>query len=93
MKNLQWDGLWPKHDEMLGVCRTAVPEDDSDDEPVISMHRQSRQVRSGAECPYLDTISRQVRDLGLLGSRAIDTTDRIQGLVALPNVYVHLMAN
>eukprot|EP00884_Botryococcus_braunii_P014964 jgi/Botrbrau1/23469/Bobra.106_1s0024.1 len=35
---------------------------DSDDEPVYNIHRSKREVRSGAECPYLDTISRQNLD-------------------------------
>lgn len=33
---------------------------ESDDEPVYNIRRSKREVRSGAECPYLDTISRQV---------------------------------
>ncbi len=38
-------------------------DDDSDlDEPVQPLRRAS-QVRKGHECPYLDTVSRQVRQL------------------------------
>lgn len=37
-----------------------VQEDDEDDKPLVSNYKMSRSVRKGAECPYLDTISRQV---------------------------------
>lgn len=40
--------------------KDAKGEEDSDDEPVYNARRLKREVRSGAECPYLDTISRQV---------------------------------
>ena len=34
--------------------------DSEDDKPLFSNYKMSRSVRKGAECPYLDTISRQV---------------------------------
>lgn len=39
----------------------AAEEDSDDDKPLFANYRMSRNVRKGAECPYLDTISRQVR--------------------------------
>ena len=38
----------------------APEEEDDDDKPLLSNYKMSRSVRKGAECPYLDTISRQV---------------------------------
>ena len=34
--------------------------DDDDDQPVLQPTRKGSQVRRGSECPYLDTVSRQV---------------------------------
>lgn len=38
----------------------AALQDDDDDAPVISNYKLGQAVRKGHECPYLDTISRQV---------------------------------
>lgn len=38
-------------------------DDEDDDKPLLANYKMSRSVRKGAECPYLDTISRQVRPL------------------------------
>jgi hypothetical protein len=35
--------------------------DEDDDKPLMANYKMSRSMRKGAECPYLDTISRQVR--------------------------------
>ena len=35
-------------------------ERDEDDQPLHRNYKMSKAVRTGAECPYLDTISRQV---------------------------------
>lgn len=37
-----------------------IPKDDDDDEPLVSQRKTRRAVVPGAECPYLDTIARQV---------------------------------
>ncbi len=37
-----------------------VDEDEDDDKPLLASYKMSRSVRKGVECPYLDTISRQV---------------------------------
>ena len=34
--------------------------DDDDDEPIYRPSKSRMQVKKGTECPYLDTISRQV---------------------------------
>lgn len=41
-----------------------VEPDAEDDQPLHKNFRMSSSVRVGAECPYLDTISRQVRGRG-----------------------------
>lgn len=41
-----------------------VEEDDDDDKPLAQNYRMSKTLRKGAECPYLDTISRQVGGRG-----------------------------
>ena len=38
----------------------AQEEEDDDDKPLLASYKMSHSVRKGAECPYLDTISRQV---------------------------------
>lgn len=40
----------------------AAGDDEEDDQPLYSSYRMSSAVRRGAECPYLDTISRQVSE-------------------------------
>lgn len=35
-------------------------EDDEDDKPLLQNYKMSKALRKGTECPYLDTISRQV---------------------------------
>ncbi|KAL4458676.1 hypothetical protein ABPG75_013541 [Micractinium tetrahymenae] len=45
-----------------GAAAAAPPEDDEDDAPLHKNFRMSSAVRKGAECPYLDTISRQNLD-------------------------------
>lgn len=47
--------------EEPAAAAEAQPEDEEDDKPLMSHYKMSRSVRKGAECPYLDTISRQVR--------------------------------
>ncbi len=47
-------------------------EDDEDDRPLLQSYKMSKSLRKGIECPYLDTISRQVskrmlREARLLG--------------------------
>lgn len=41
------------------------PEDDEDDQPLHKNFRMSTAVRTGGDCPYLDTISRQVGPDGM----------------------------
>lgn len=36
-------------------------DDDDDDKPVMGTTKGSTRTRKGAECPYLDSVSRQVR--------------------------------
>lgn len=38
-----------------------LPDDDDDDKPVLGTTRVGNRTRKGAECPYLDSVSRQVR--------------------------------
>jgi hypothetical protein len=45
------------------AAAAGVQEDDEDDKPLLANYKMSRSVRKGAECPYLDTISRQVPPL------------------------------
>ena len=46
-----------------GAPQQAAEDEDEeeDDKPLMANYKMSRSVRKGAECPYLDTISRQVR--------------------------------
>jgi hypothetical protein len=48
-----------------GEPASAAPgmEDDEDDKPLLANYRMSRTCKKGSECPYLDTISRQVHCL------------------------------
>lgn len=48
--------------EEPAAAAEAQPEDEEDDKPLMSHYKMSRSVRKGAECPYLDTISRQNLD-------------------------------
>lgn len=43
----------------------APPEEEDDDAPLVSNYKMSRAVCKGHECPYLDSISRQV-SIGIL---------------------------
>ena len=45
-----------------------------DDKPLMSHYKMSRSVRKGAECPYLDTISRQVRRPSLPPAPAVHSS-------------------
>ena len=38
----------------------AFSDEDDDDLPVLQAGKRASQVRKGHECPYLDTVSRQV---------------------------------
>ena len=42
-------------------------DDDEDDKPLLQNYKMSKSLRKGIECPYLDTISRQVGRAGGLG--------------------------
>lgn len=42
-------------------ARTAPSDDDDLDAPVSAASRRTVSVKKGSECPYLDTVSRQVR--------------------------------
>ena len=50
----------PAASEPAPAAQEEEAADDEDDQPLITNYRMSRSVRKGAECPYLDTISRQV---------------------------------
>ena len=39
-------------------------DDDEDDKPLLQNYKMSKSLRKGIECPYLDTISRQVGRAG-----------------------------
>lgn len=39
-------------------------QDEEDDKPLLANYKMSRSVKKGHECPYLDTISRQVGRAG-----------------------------
>lgn len=47
-------------DEGQQPAAQQAEEDDEDDKPLVQNYRMSKTLRKGAECPYLDTISRQV---------------------------------
>ena len=42
------------------AAAAGAQEEEDDDKPLMASYKMSRSVRKGAECPYLDTISRQV---------------------------------
>ena len=44
-----------------GAAAAAPADEDDDDAPLLARYKMSSAQRRGAECPYLDTISRQVR--------------------------------
>ena len=44
-----------------GAAAAPGAAEDEDDKPLLANFKMSRAVRKGHECPYLDTISRQVR--------------------------------
>ena len=45
------------------AAAAAQEEESDDDKPLVANYKMSHSVRKGAECPYLDTISRQVTQL------------------------------
>lgn len=62
------DGLHPADDDSDRNVAVHVrdPDDEAeDDQPLHRNFKMSKAVRTGAECPYLDTISRQVSCCGL----------------------------
>lgn len=51
----------PSNGEEQPAVKQEAEQDEEDlDRPLLANYRMSRAVRKGAECPYLDTISRQV---------------------------------
>lgn len=53
-------GSVPDEQAQTGEGPASTPEDEADDQPLHKNFRMSSAVRTGADCPYLDTISRQV---------------------------------
>lgn len=54
----QQEGLLPEDNPPQNAARATI--DDEDDAPLSKNYRLGKSVRKGAECPYLDSISRQV---------------------------------
>lgn len=61
----------------------AAASDGDDDAPLLSNFKMSRTVRKGHECPYLDTISRQVSTASLLAALTRPTAAPLTVLLAL----------
>jgi hypothetical protein len=60
-EDLEEDGT---HGEAIQGEQAGKPqavENDDDNMPLSANYKMSKTVRKGWECPYLDTISRQVR--------------------------------
>ncbi|KAL6768399.1 hypothetical protein ACKKBF_B39020 [Auxenochlorella protothecoides x Auxenochlorella symbiontica] len=55
-------GSIPNEQAQTGEGPASTPEDEADDQPLHKNFRMSSAVRTGADCPYLDTISRQNLD-------------------------------
>ena len=51
-------------------ARTEDDDIDDDDLPLYAPSRLSSQKRQGKECPYLDTVSRQVQHTSIMEQRA-----------------------
>ena len=47
-------------DDATPTPAAVPPQEEDDDAPIVSSFKMSKAVRKGHECPYLDTISRQV---------------------------------
>ncbi len=53
-----------KQEPVANGVQGNTADDDEDDKPLLANYKMSRSSKKGSECPYLDTISRQVRSVG-----------------------------
>ena len=55
------NGVAASNEQRGAESKELEEEDDDDDAPVVPLPQRAR-VRKGSQCPYLDTISRQVNE-------------------------------